>query len=268
MNLANLKGPWLLFGLSVVAVISLACGDAATATSVPASTSTQSPTLTLGPETETVEELTAAEAEYLEEVKAGWNEFHSKAGGFRRVFAQTYPIRERLFKALIDAGAGSAFEGAYHAVKQLKLPPRFEADHDLMIESMAKVLVYDEDVGHAAENQGLAGFTVANARMGQTIGLMSLQISDVVCRATDPPDVPFTLCDPSRTLPGGEYGKKLNAPLARFNVSLITSLFDVGPHYTAENALSALEVLQPELIDLYSRTRDEISGFTPPNSSS
>ena len=81
------------------------------------------PTLTVAPETEPVGELTAAEAEYIEDVRAGWNEFHSKAGGFRQVFAQTYSTRERLFEALIDAGAGSAFEGAYQAVKQLNPPP-------------------------------------------------------------------------------------------------------------------------------------------------
>ena len=264
MKLANLKKRWLWFGLLVAAVVSLACGASATVTPVPAATPTQTPIPTLAPETETVEELTVAEAEYIEEVRAGWNEFHSKAGGFRQAFAQTYSVRERLFEALIDAGAGSAFEGAYQAVKQLDPPPRFQADHDLMIQSMAEVVVYDEDVGRAAENQDLAAFTVANARMGQTIGLMALQLSDAVCHVTEPPDLPFTFCDPSRTLPGGEYGTKLNVVLARFNVSLITSLVNVGPQYTAEDALGALEVLQPERIDLYSRTRDEISGFSPP----
>ena len=75
---------------------------------------------------------------------------------------------------------------------------------------------------------------------------------------------PTTFCDPSRTLPGGEYGTKLNEALARFNVSLITSLFDGGPHYTDEDTLGALRVLQPERIDLYSSTRNEISSFSPP----
>ena len=133
-----------------------------------------------------------------------------------------------------------------------------------MIQRMAEVVVYDVDIGRAAENEDLAAFTVANARMGQTAVLMGLQLSDAVCHATEPPDLPFSFCDPSRTLPGGEYGAKLNAALARFDGILITSLVNVGPPYTAEDALGALEVLQPELIDLYGRTQDEISGFNPP----
>ena len=244
----------------MIAAVVVACGASDTATPVPTASPTAAPT----PAPATSAELTAAEAEYIEQVRAGWNEFHSKAASFRQVFAQTYAMRSRFFKALIDAGAGSAFEGAYQAVKQVKPPPRFQADHEVMLLAMAKMVGYDHDVGKAAENQDLTGFTVANARMGGTAGQMGLQLSDAVCRATEAPDFPFSLCDSSRTLPGGEYGVKLNVVLARFDVSLITSLFSIGLHHTDEDVLGALEVLQPERIALYSRTRDEISGISPP----
>ena len=35
-----------------------------------------------------------------------------------------------------------------------------------MIESMAKVVVFDQDIGRATENEDLVAFTVANVRMG------------------------------------------------------------------------------------------------------
>ena len=256
MNSVTFKKRCLLLGVSVLAAVFLACGVSATPTPVP----TAAPT----PASVTSEELTAAEAEYIEQVRVGWNEFHSEAGGFRQAFNQTYSMKSRLFEALIDAGAGSAFEGAYQAVKQIKPPPPFQADHELMLQAMATMVGYDHDVGKAAENQDLVGFTVADTRMAGTAGQMGLRLSDAVCQATVAPDFPFSLCDPSRTLPGGEYGAMLNSALARFDVSLITSLFQIGPHHTDEDLLGMLEVLEPERIDLYSRTRDEISGFSPP----
>ena len=117
MNLVSLKMRWLLLGVSVIAAAFLACGASATATPVPTPTPTQAPTPTPAPASATSEELTAAGTEYIVQVRAGWNKCHSKAGGFRQAFAQTYSTRPRLFEALIDAGAGSAFEGAYQAVE-------------------------------------------------------------------------------------------------------------------------------------------------------
>ena len=256
MNPATFKTRWLLLGVSLIAAVFLACGASAIATAVP----TAAPT----PASATSEELTAAEAEYIDQVRVGWNEFHSKAGGFRQAVNQTYSMKSRLFEALIDAGAGSAFDGAYQAVQQIKPPQAFQADHELMLQAMAKIVGYDNDVGKAAENQGMVGFTLAETRMAGTGGQMGLQLSDAVCRATVAPDFPFSLCDPDRSLPGGEYGAMLNAALARFDVSLITSLFQIGPHHTDEDVLGVLEVLQPERIELYSGIRDEISGFSPP----
>ena len=133
-----------------------------------------------------------------------------------------------------------------------------------MLQEMAIMVGTDHDVGRSAKNQDLAGFTVANSRLGVTFGLMQLQLSDVLCPATDAPDLPFSFCNPSRTLPGGEYGINLNAALARLNIDVFLRSFPIGLRYTPEDALSALAVLQPEIIDQYAKGIDEISGFDPP----
>jgi len=268
------RKPWIMAGLIVIVLFVIACGDSATATLVPTALTTPRPTSTPTPTPSPTavpvalatdsDDLNAAEAEYIVQVRAGWNKFHSKAGGFRQVFGQTYSTRSRLFEALIDAGAGSAFEGAYQAVEQIKPPPRFQADHDLMLQEMAKMVGYDYDVGRAAENQDLAGFTVANARMGVTGGLMGLQLSDALCPATTPPDLPFSFCNPGRTLPGGEYGVELNDSLARLTIGVVLRMSPIGLHYTPEDAIGALAELRPEIIDQWAKARDEISGFDPP----
>lgn len=118
MNIIRLKRTWILALFSIVVIVLVACGDSSTATPLPSSTplptSTPVPT---GPPAQTPApeptnataatsnvfgsgELTAEEAEYVEQVRAGWNEFNSKAMEFRAVFGQTYSQRYRFFQAL------------------------------------------------------------------------------------------------------------------------------------------------------------------------
>ena len=109
MQLTKLQKRWIGALFAIAALVAIACGDSATATPPPTATSTPEPQAGA---TTSAGELTAEEADYIEQVRAGWNEFHSKAGGFREAFGQLYAMQSRLFEALSDAGAGSAFEPA------------------------------------------------------------------------------------------------------------------------------------------------------------
>jgi len=270
MPLAKLPKRWIAALLAITALVAIACGGSATATPLPTATSTPAPTATPVPSlaaqsgaTTSAVELTAEEADYIEQVRAGWNEFHSKAGGFREAFGQLYAMRSRLFEALSDAGAGSAFEPALRAVEQIDPPQRFQADHQLMLEAMAKMVGYDHDVGRAVENQDLPAFAVANGRMAETAGLMIRQLSADLCPATNAPDLPFSFCKSNEPLPGGEDGIELNAVIGRFNVGFVARFSIFPAAFTPEDELSTLAVFQPELIDLYLQTLDEVKGIQP-----
>ena len=205
MNLFRLKRKWILSLFSVVAIVLVACGDSATATPLPIATPlpTATPVPTVAPADTPVPtpttatastgsgELTAEEAEYIEQVRAGWNEFHSKAMEFRSVFAQTYSQKGRLFQALLDAGAGTAFEAALTAVEQIDAPERFKADQELMVQTLTEQVSNDHDVRSAAEAYNLAGFAIANARLAELSILMATQLPESVCRATEAQDLPF-----------------------------------------------------------------------------
>jgi len=117
MALAKLQIRWIAALLAVTALVAIACGGSATATPLPTAAATPAPTNTPepspAPQVEATilgTELTVEEAAYIEQVRAGWNEFHTKAGGFREAFGQLYAMQSRLFEALSEAGAGSAFE--------------------------------------------------------------------------------------------------------------------------------------------------------------
>jgi hypothetical protein len=114
------------------------------------------------------------------------------------------------------------------------------------------------------ENQDLPAFAVANARMGETGGLMALQLSAALCSATDAPDQPFSFCSSNELLPGGQYGIQLNSAIARFNVGVAVRLSIFPPAFTPEDELATLAVFQPERIDLLLQTLDEVQGLQPP----
>ena len=272
MPLAKPQKRWIAVLFAIAALVAVACGGSATSAPLPTATSTPAPTATAVPSpapqtgaTTSEVALTAEEADYIEQVRAGWNEFHSKAGGFREAFGQLYAMRSRLFEMLEDAGAGSAFEGALRAVEQIDSPKRFQDDHQVMMQAMVRMVEHDHDVGRAVENQDLPAFAVANGRMAETAGRMALQLSAVVCSATNAPDQPFSFCNSNELLPGGQYGIQLNSVIALFNVGFVARSSIFPPAFTASDQLATLAVFQPETIDLYLQTLDEVNALQPPS---
>ena len=268
MQLGMQNRGWIAALLAIAALVAFACSDLVTATPVPTATVTPAPTAAPSPTpavTNPGVALTAEEADYIEQVRAGWTVFNSKAGGFREAFAQVYALRSRLFETLKDAGAGSAFEGALQAVEQIDPPQRFQREHQLMLEAMTRMVGYDHDVGKALDDQDLPGFAVANAKMGEAGGLMALQLSADLCSATDPPDRAFSFCGSGEALPGGEYGKSLNSAISRFNVGIVTRFPAFPAAFTPEDEIATLTVFLPEEIDVYVQTLDEVKGFQPPS---
>ena len=268
MTLASSNHRWLFLAVVVAVLAAVACGESATAT--PA-TATAAPTLrpipaTAVPIANVGEVLTAEEEEYIEQVRSGWRKFHDKAEGFRAVFAQVYSLKSRLFEALHDAGAGTAFDGALQALEEIDPPAQFQEDHQIMVETLSAHVAIDREIGDAVENQDLAAFAIANARLTESSILMASRLDPRVCNATMAADLPFRLCDFfSETVPGGDYGSQVYEKMTTFAAGVFSRSIQFGPEFEEEEILATLSVIQPELTKIHDGTLVEIAGLQPPN---
>jgi len=166
---------------------------------------------------------------------------------FRAVFGQTYSQRYRFFQALLDAGAGTAFEAALIAVERIDAPERFKPDQELMVRTLTEQVDTDHEVRGAAEEEDLAAFTVANARLGALAFFMATQLAEPVCRATGAEDIPFSLCSSNEQVPGGEYGAELKIALDRFAAGFFARIINFGPVYETADII-ATEALDANLL--------------------
>ena len=266
---ARLNRRWLFLVIALAALAAVACGESATATSRP--TATTEPTATPVPATPTpasqqADARTAEEEEYIEAVRAGWSNFNDKAEDFRAVFSQVYSIKSRLFEALQDAGAGTAFESALGPIEALTPPARFQDDHRLMVDTLTVQVDYDHDVGTAVENQDLSAFAIANATLAESGMLMASGLDPRVCRATQADDVEFQFCDLfSETVPGGDYGAQVYDTMTTFVASVFSRFVGFGPEFEVEDILATVSVIQPEVTQIYSDILGDLEGVDPPD---
>lgn len=270
MTLAKSNHRWLFLTFVVAVLAAVACGESATAT--PRPTATTAPTVTpipaaAAPIADGAAALTAEEEEYIGQVRAGWRNFHDKAEGFRAVFGQVYSMKSRLFEALHDAGAGTAFVGALRSIEEIIPPARFQEDHQIMVQTLTDLVAIDLDVGAAVENQDLAAFAIVNARLSEIFLLTASRLDPRVCSVTEAADLPFQLCDSFReTVPGGDYGAQVYDMMARFFAGEFSGLITrFGPEYEVEDILATLSVMQPELTQIYSETVSGLEGLQPPD---
>ncbi len=210
-------------------------------------------------------ELTSLEQDYLFQISAAWDLFGTKAASFRTVFAQAWPTRERLFTALYDAGAGTAWDDSLAAVEKLEPPRRFQDDHEILLSGLAEIVRNDAAIGESLKDDDLVGFIVGNSESGITILLLFSELSPRFCQAFFDRDDPNAPCRSGEPLPGAEYGLKLELIMLHFEAQFGPR---TGPFEAAfaseEEITAALDQLFSPLVSVTEATLAELSQLEPP----
>ena len=216
--------------------------------------------------TSTGEAVTAEEEEYLKNVRATWKLFEDKNEAFSEPFALLWPLRERLFTTLKDAGAGTAFVETYEALLTLQPPERFQTDHELMVQTAQELVRLDAEIGLAIEDEDLVAFALLNTEMGKVSGRSSFDLSSAVCNAARRPDSPFpSTCAPSEPVPGAEYGAELYDIIRRFSPQFDTFTGATGlPALVPDEQLDIASIVQPKINTLIEETVQVVGDLEPP----
>ena len=221
-----------------------------------------------GPTAQPTLELTSLERDYLFQVKAAWDLFGTKAASFRGVFAQAWPTHERLFTALYDAGAGTAWVGSLEATEKLEPPRLFRDDHEILLAGLSEIIRIDAEIGETLKDGKLVEFVVLNSELGVTAGLLLTRLSPPVCQALVAPDAPNPPCQSKEQLPGAEYGLQLELIMLRFETQLGPRLNIWGemflPLADEETFLAGLSKVFPLLVSMTEATLEELSQLSPP----
>ena len=233
-----MKAPSLLGIVLLSLIVLVACGGSdptAKPPPTPTPTSTSQPTPTAVPTLmpppglaptpgpilppSLAEGLSEGEIAYLDQVHEALGLFGDKARHFGDLFNQTYAVRERLFEALEDAGAGTAFEDTAEALERLVPPQIFQADNERMVQTARELVRVDSQIIDVLADQDAVAFFVINAELAEVSGMGGLDLSPAVCNAAAGPDMPRPVpgCGSGEALPGGEYGAQLKGIIGRFN---------------------------------------------------
>ena len=185
-----------LFAITVICAVAVfACGDDGSAEDSAA--------------TETdAQETAEAEQAYLDAVAEARRLTQANFKEFETLFNQVWPLPFAMFDALKRAGVGTAFAEEAAAIEKLRPPPRYSADHQVLLTRVQEWLSLDREVGEAVANEDVTAFAVANAALGQATMRAALRLSVDVCNALNVSDdeVAARACMRPDEGEGGDYG--------------------------------------------------------------
>jgi len=249
------KSVWLP-GLFVAIILGLvACGSDATATPQPI------PTATVSPTAEPVSQQDSPRAaelkpEYLAEVRRA--EFSTAAifQGFRTVFAQSYPVREALITALLQAGVGTPFIEKTAILEELDPPERFRGDHQIWLEAARELLRVDTEAAEAIDAGDLVRFSVLNGKLAGVDVAARIALSTAFCLNAGFVEEQTVLCTPVDSELEGEYQIAINDLIRGFMPEFATSRGNIGFRLSLTP-----EELNQVLSETGANARDAFQGF-------
>ena len=213
------KAIWMAGLIAMLLMILAACGGSdPTATTLPTSTAAASPPPAAAAE------LSAEEDEYLGAVRDAQLLTVRVFAGFQQIFGQTYPVREALLAALLEAGVGTPFIGNLAALEALDPPQRFRDDHRIWLEANRGFLRIDAEAAQAVRDGDLVTFVHLNGDLGGRNVRARLALSPVFCRSTATDPQAAANCVPEAPALSGEYLIGLNDLLREFMPDFASSL--------------------------------------------
>jgi hypothetical protein len=211
--------------------------------------------------------LTDAESAYLDTLNTGFEEFRKRNAVFGQTLSRQFADARAMLEALRGAGAGTAFEAVQQVIAPAEPPPRFQADHELLLRYLDGVVRLDREVGKAVEAGDPVHFMVSNFEMitVETSVRAALELSPQV-RNIALPQIAFSLNAPGPDVIDGGYREAVYMVLRELRVRFPRT----GPDYLGFNLLpddgyQVVSRAAPGFIAAVEDTRARVVALTPPD---
>jgi hypothetical protein len=206
--------------------------------------------------------LSANEADYLDAVVLGMDEFGRRNRAFGAVLERSYSSDRLLLRALLDAGAGEAFAAAQTVIVDIEPPATFAAGHARLLEYLAEAVAIDSEIAEAAGNGDVVGFEVANYELSLAAARFSLEAPPALASIV----TGLGQAVPAEDIPGGSFGRGLYTELRVFRALVFQVQVGTGvfPSVSEEAIAEALTRVMPTAIGLTERTIAAVEVLDPP----
>ena len=205
------------------------------------------------------------EGRYFKEVRDAISLTAAKLQAFGAVFSQTFATRDRLIDVLLEAGVGTAFVPSSEELEKIEPPRRFASDHRALVETYRTLVRIDQEAELAVKEGDLAGFVLANGRLGEATSALRLFLSAEACRSLfgGPPG---DLCAPTEPLPGGEYGSLLHEVLRTSQPERdgVTGTIGFSMLLNDEETAAVISDVAPKAGRVLGELRAQVAALTPP----
>lgn len=209
--------------------------------------------------------LNDEESAYLDTVTAGFEEFGKRVAAFGQVLSRQFADSRTMLEALRGAGAGTAFEAVQEVIAPTQPPPRFEADHELLLSYLEGVVRLDREVGKAVEDGDPVHFVVSNFELArvETSVRAALGVSPQV-REIAFGQLAYAFRSPGPDVLDGGYRERLYTTLPEFRARFPRT----GPDYLAfnldrEDAYQVVTLSAPGFLAMIEDAQESLAALTP-----
>ncbi len=212
------------------------------------------------------DETAAAEAAYLEAVSDARRLTMANFKEFETLFKQVWPVPSAMFDALRQAGAGTAFDDATAAIEELEPPPRFAADHAILVARGRELMSLDREIGKAVANQDVTAFALANLAMGQAQQRAALRLSVAVCSALSVRGDGATAreCMRPNEGEGGAYGEELFRLMSTLETDVRPLVEFSVPAFAVQERFALTARFKPEIVQGLEQVTASVRALSPP----
>ena len=242
------KAVWLP-GVLVAIVVALGACGGSDATATPN-------TAANGSSQQSSSSLTSEESDYLSEVVRAEKSSGAIFQNFQTIFTQTYPVREALIAALLEAGVGTPFIEKTAILEALDPPERFREDHQVWLKASREMLRIDTEAAEAVEAGDLVRFAVLNGGLGGVNVSARISLSPNFCLRIGQTADQLELCTPDDSALSGEYQTDINELIRGFMPAFATSQGNLGFRLSLTP-----EELNEVMSETFNDTRNTFQGF-------